>query len=105
MKREFFNKCKSHIFRKASEVMRRKEAEYFSEEDVLGNLRKIASFRTKETPEAIMTLLAKPLVSISDMVNNEKDHLDPFPMDAWDEKFVDSINYLLKLYASIRENR
>ena len=105
MDKETFKKCKDHLLRKANAVMNAKEAEYFSTDDVLGNLKRIAMFRDKETPEAIINLVAKQLVSVSDMVNNEPMMLDPIPLDQWEEKLVDSLNYIFKFYAAIREQR
>lgn len=107
MNKETFNKYKDSILRKAAKVRTAKEEEYFSVSDVISNLRKMAKFRNKETPVMIMDVVAKQLVSISDMVDMEfigvpADHAT---IEEWDEKFVDSINYLLKLYASIREVR
>ena len=109
MDREEFAKYKEDILSKAEEVMAKKESEYHSTYDVLSNLRLIAEFRETSTPAAIMNLIAKPLVSISQMVTREfidlpEPRLD-YSLEAWDEKFVDSINYLLKLYAAIREDK
>jgi len=110
MDREEFAKYKADILSKAEEVMAKKESEYHSTYDVLSNLRFIAEFRETSTPAAIMNLIAKPLVSISQMVTREFTNLLEQPrldysLEAWDEKFVDSINYLLKLYAAIREDK
>jgi len=105
MDKVMFEKCKNHLLSKAAKVRAAKESEYFSTDDVLGSLKRIAAFRDKETPEAIMNLVAKQLVSISDMVNNEPLMLDPIPLDQWEEKLVDSINYILKFYAALREAR
>lgn len=107
MNKETFEKYKNNILRKAAAKRTEKEAEYFSKEDLLASFRKVASFRESSTPVAIMNLGSKPIQSISDMVNAEfeNSHLpeDRTPLEAWDEKFVDAINYILKLYASIRE--
>lgn len=104
-----FDKYKNNLLRKASDKRREKEGEYFSESDLLANFRKIAGFRESTTTETIMNLGSKSIQSISDMVNHDfhDSHLldDQFTLDQWDEKFVDAINYLLKLYASVREAR
>ena len=110
MNKETFDKYKNSLLRKAADKRREKESEYFSVSDVLGSFRRVASFRGSETPVTIMDLGSKSLESISSMVNSEflGDDLlpDELPTLAqWDEKFVDALNYLLKLYASIREAR
>jgi DUF438 domain-containing protein len=105
MNRDEFIKCKKHLLDKANKVMTAKETEYFSTDDVLANLKRIAAFRDKETPETIINLVSKQLVSISDMVNNEPMMLDPIPLDVWEEKIVDSLNYIFKFYASLRERK
>ncbi len=109
MNKETFERYKNHLLKKAAKIRSAKEGEYFSESDLLGNFRKIAEFRETSLPETIMTLGSKHLQSISEMVNHssQDSHLieDQPTIDEWDEKFVDSINYLLKLYAAIREER
>jgi len=107
MNKETFDKYYRNLLRKASDVRREKETEYFSEDDLLGNFRAIAEFRGTSMPEAIMNLGAKSIQSISAMVNCEfRGFLigEGFTLAQWDEKFVDAINYLVKLYASIRED-
>ena len=105
MDKETFEKCKNVLLKKATAVRNAKEDEYFSTEDVLASFKRIAAFREKDTPEAIFNLVAKQLESLSAMVNNEQLQLDPIPLDVWEEKLVDSLNYLFKFYASIRESR
>uniref|UniRef100_A0A6H1ZT77 Uncharacterized protein n=1 Tax=viral metagenome TaxID=1070528 RepID=A0A6H1ZT77_9ZZZZ len=110
MTKDQFDAYKNNLLRKAADIRRAKESEYFSTQDLLGNFRKIASFRGRETPVTIMDLAAKSIVSISDMVNAEWEYEEllideRFTLEQWDEKFIDAINYLLKLYASIREER
>ena len=108
MNKETYDKYHRSLLRKASDVRSKKEAEYFSEDDLLANFRVIAGFRRTSTPEAIMNLGIKSIQSISDMVNFE--FFDPHPdetstLEQWDEKFTNAINYLIKLYAAIREAR
>lgn len=110
MNKETFDKYRNNLLRKAADKRREKEKEYFSTEDSLASFRRVASFRGAPTPSTIMDLGSKSLESISSMVNNEfyppKPLSDEIPtLEQWDEKFVDAINYLLKLYASVREER
>ena len=110
MDKETFDKYYRNLLQKATKKRAEKEAEYFSKEDVLNSFRRTADFRDVMVPVSIMDLAAKSLVSISDMVDREFLGDCPLPdelptLAQWDEKFIDAINYLLKLYASIREER
>lgn len=44
--------------------------------------------------------MAKHTVSVYDMIRSGKD----YPLDLWEEKIKDSINYLLLLWALIQED-
>lgn len=105
MQKEIFNKHYQTLLRKASAVRSAKEAEYFSEHDLLGNFRKLANFRNRLTPQVIMDLGMKSIHSLSDMVDAECDGQQPFSDKLWDEKFVDALNYIVKLYAAVMEQR
>lgn len=101
MTKEEFQKCQAILSKKAASKRAEKEEEYFSAFDLAANFKGIAHLRRTTTPSVIMTLMSKQYQSISDMVNTIG--LDtPYPQDVWDEKFVDLLNYLLKLYATIR---
>jgi hypothetical protein len=106
MTREEFLKIKKRLDDKARKKMQEKEVEYYSKVDVLSNLKKIARFRNKQTHEMIMNLVAKQLVSVSDMTESiDSMHFDPdpIPIELWEEKLVDILNYLYKFYASVWE--
>jgi hypothetical protein len=112
MDKELFEKYYRVILAKAAAKRREKEKEYFSEQDVLLSLRNLARFRNKETPQMIMDLVSKPIMSLSDMINAEfggqtttKISEEQLPIELWEEKFVDTFNYLFKLYACIREEK
>ena len=111
MNKNTFNKLYRLLLQKASAVRTAKESEYFSEEDILRNLRRIGKFRNSNTPQVIMNLAAKHFQSLSDMIDyefpkdSEKSPVQPIAPEVWDEKFVDSLNYLFKLYVSIKEER
>lgn len=111
MNKDTFNKLYQSLLRKASIVRTNKELEYFSEDNILRSFARIGKFRNSNTPQATMDLAAKHFQSLSDMVDYEfpKDQknspVQPFSPDHWDEKFIDSLNYLLKLYAAIKHER
>lgn len=111
MDKNTFNKLYRLLLQKSSAIRTAKESEYFSEDDILRNFRRIGKFRNSNTPQVIMNLAAKHFQSLSDMVDyefpkdNDKVPVQPIAPEVWDEKFVDSVNYILKLYVAIREER
>ena len=52
-----------------------------------------------ETEAALMGMLSKHLISVSDMCTDDR----VYPKEQWDEKITDSINYLLILRALVEE--
>lgn len=69
--------------------------------DRLAHFKKAAAIQA-ETPEAAtFGMLAKHLVSIADMTRSKQ----VYPLDRWDEKITDSINYLLILRAIVEERK
>ena len=61
---------------------------------------KVASaFEGITTKQALFGMLTKHLVSLSDMVRQDNN----YPLDVWNEKISDSINYLLLLKAIVEE--
>lgn len=67
--------------------------------DRLAHFKKAAALQGGTTEQAAFGMLAKHLVSLADMVRSAK----PYPLERWDEKISDSINYLLILRAIIEE--
>lgn len=76
-----------------------KRAEY-ANVDVLANFKKTAHLRGCSVPQAVSGMLAKHTVSIFDMVESGKE----YPVEVWDEKITDHINYLILLRASLTEH-
>ena len=110
MNKDTFNKYYHSLLRKASKVRDEKEEEYLSENDVLSSFRRIARFRERTTPQSIADQWAKHADSISTMVNEEFEHshaihCEQYPLEKWDEKFIDLLNLTLKLYVAIQEHR
>jgi hypothetical protein len=80
-----------------------KAKEYADDEDRLHNFVVASELQGVTLEEALGGLMAKHTVSIYDMirgVGNEK----VYPMDMWDEKITDHINYLLLLKAIVTES-
>jgi hypothetical protein len=78
----------------------RKGVEYATDIDRLHNFKVAAALQGESSQEALAGMLAKHIVSIFDMVKA----LDPYPMDMWDEKIGDAINYLILLKAILMEH-
>ncbi len=72
-----------------------------SETDRLEHFKKAAALQNTTTAQAAFGMLAKHLVSVSDMVGSRKS----YPLEKWNEKITDSINYLLILRAIVEEGR
>lgn len=80
-----------------------KAQEYARGNDRLHNFKRVARVKGCSVPEACLDGYYKHFVSLLDMVDdykNGKDH----PVQLWDEKFGDAINYLILLEAIIKEN-
>lgn len=72
-----------------------------TEVDRLAHFKKAAALQDETTAQAAFGMLAKHLVSVSDMVGSRKS----YPLEVWNEKITDSINYLLILRAIVEEGR
>ena len=69
--------------------------------DRLAHFKKAGALQGESTAQAAFGMLAKHLVSVSDMVAKDQ----TYPLELWDEKITDSINYLLILRAIVAEGR
>ncbi len=94
---EQMGRCKSLLFSKGEEYV--PDAYKQEEKDRLAMFKK-AAVLTDTTPKvALLGMLTKHLVSVSDMcVFNQE-----YSLDRWNEKITDSINYLLILRALVEE--
>ena len=63
------------------------------------DVKKAASLMNVTTRAALLGMLAKHLISLSDMCIDKKMH----PVEKWEEKITDSINYLFILRAIVEE--
>lgn len=85
---EQFGRCYDVLFEKAKQYS-------IGTEDRLHAFKVAASFQGITSKQALLGMLTKHLVSISDMVKSDKQ----YSIETWDEKITDSINYLLLLRA------
>ncbi len=72
-----------------------------SDLDRLAHFKKAAVIMNTTPKVALMGMLSKHLVSVSDMCTDGKE----YSISKWDEKITDSINYLLILRAIIEEEK
>lgn len=96
MNTERFNDILDAQIKRVQDVLVVKAAEY-ANEDRLANFRKAADLRNQNLMQAIAGMMVKHTVSIYDMIDSETS----FPMDKWDEKLTDHINYLILLRAAL----
>ena len=74
------------------------ERDEYATADVLSNFKSAAGL-TRSTPRAALAgMMLKHTVSIYDMCR------EPRPIEVWDEKITDHINYLILLRACVEEN-
>ena len=71
------------------------------EKDRLAHFKKAAALLGQSQEQALMGMLSKHLVSLSDMCFDEFLY---YPKEVWQEKITDSINYLLILRAMLEED-
>lgn len=85
-------------------LLNRKGQEYQRGKDRLSNFKQAAGLMGCTPARACFGFLAKHLVSIADMVNDE-DRGQAYPMAVWEEKLGDADAYLALLEALIVESR
>jgi hypothetical protein len=97
---EEFEKIKSQIIQKINETISHKRDEYATEHDVLSAFKCAAQLLDTTQQQALFGMLVKHLVSISEMCKSNID----YDLSTWDEKIIDSINYLILLRCIVYES-
>ena len=101
MLQEEFNDIVTKQMKKCRETLFNKGNEYSVQGDRLSYFKKAAAVMDSTPEGALFGMLAKHLVSVSDMcLDKEKYH-----KEVWSEKITDSINYLLILAAIVEEEQ
>ena len=80
-------------------VLVNKASEYATE-DRLHNFKVAAALEGKTPEQALAGMMAKHTVSVYDMAESGQ----PYPIELWQEKITDHINYLFLLNAIVRES-
>lgn len=99
MQLERFNKVVSDQLQYTEALLKIKGAEYVKTSDRLAAFKKAGALQNETPKQALFGMLAKHLVSISDMCSSDTDE----PRERWIEKITDSINYLILLRALVEE--
>lgn len=98
MTQDEFEQILNDQLRRINAVLNVKRDEYATT-DVLSNFRTSAAIRGCSMPEAVTGMMVKHTTSIYDMVATG----NPYPVEVWDEKITDHLNYLILLKACLIE--
>lgn len=105
MKQEEFENVVADQIVRCRHLLNIKGTEYVPQElneeeaDRLKHFKKAAVIMNATPKAALMGMLSKHLISVSDMCTDER----TYSKKQWDEKITDSINYLLILRALVEE--
>ena len=75
------------------------KAKEYATEDRLHNFKVAAALEGKSPAQALAGMMAKHTVSVYDMAESGEE----YPMELWQEKITDHINYLFLLNAIVRD--
>lgn len=101
MTHEAFERVLQEQLSLCTDILCRKSKEYSSQEDKLHNFKNAAGLQGVTQIQALSGMMAKHTISIYDMCMSDK----AFPVELWEEKITDSINYLLLLKAAVIEEQ
>ena len=96
---EIFNENLRYMQKVTVDTLMAKADEYATDGDRLHNFKVAASVQGISVKEALAGMMAKHTVSVYDMIGTGKE----YPLDLWEEKIKDSINYLFLLWALLNE--
>lgn len=99
MNAEKFNQVFAEVVDQSSRVLVQKANEYADDVDRLRNFKQAAHLNGESPREALAGMMVKHTVSVYDLINGK----DTPPIEKWDEKIGDHINYLILLRALVVE--
>lgn len=99
MNSEWFEKVIKEQIKTCEDVLIGKAKEYATDDDRLHNFKNAAGMMSCDPKEALAGMMAKHTISVYDMCRSGKD----YPIELWNEKITDHINYLLLLKAIVKE--
>ena len=94
-----FNKVVEEQINRCKDILCVKAEEYAGNDDRLHNFKCAAGLQNCDPKEALLGMMTKHTVSISDMCRDGKS----YDMDIWNEKITDAMNYLLLLKGLVVE--
>lgn len=101
MNSEWFEKVIKQQIKTCEDVLIGKAKEYATDDDRLHNFKNAAGMMSCDPKEALAGMMAKHTISVYDMCRSGKD----YPIELWNEKITDHINYLLLLKAIVEEEK
>lgn len=101
MNSEWFEKVIKEQIKTCEDVLIGKAKEYATDDDRLHNFKNAAGMMSCDPKEALAGMMAKHTISVYDMCRSGKD----YPIELWNEKITDHINYLLLLKAVVTEEK
>ena len=101
MNSEVFNKHLKHMQEVTVDTLLQKAKEYATNGDRLHNFKVAAAVQGITPMQALAGMTAKHTVSVYDMTGTGEN----YPVDLWEEKIKDSINYLFLLWALVQEEK
>ena len=100
MDSKVFNKHLSKMQEITVETLKAKAQEYATDGDRLHNFKVAAAVQGITPRQALGGMMAKHTVSVYDMIGTGAE----YPIELWEEKIKDSINYLFLLWAMVQED-
>lgn len=102
MNTDDFNKIIHEQIERCEDTLCKKADEYATD-DMLHNFKVAAGLQGCLPTTALGGMMAKHTASVYDMIRGLEEGKS-YPLELWDEKIGDSINYLLLLAAAVRED-
>lgn len=101
MDAQTFNTVIEAQLERSTSLLKAKNSAYNPNTDKLQGFKTAADLKRESTKAALAGMMAKHTVSVFDMCQSD----EIFPIDVWNEKITDHINYLLLLRAVVEEER
>ena len=92
-----YKSCIEETIKMCTDVLLKKNKEYADDIHPFHNFQIAAELQNTTLIKALAGMMAKHTSSIYDMCNSKKE----YPLEKWNEKIVDHINYLLILRAMV----
>lgn len=99
MKAQEFNQVLEAQMKLCQRILGGKAQEYATDVDRLHNFKLAAALKDETQTRALAGMMVKHTVSVYDMCLSG----DEYPLDIWEEKITDHINYLILLQAVVIE--